>query len=185
MILVGTEPISNQRDVAQAQVASYISSIVLLRVSGDNQEGAQINEFKTEKKLYQNSDINFLIQFKNISQTHFYPRGYITIYDIWGRERERLIVNEQRNTKLLMANATNDYNVIWSGRKSLSDAGRYTAVLTMDGWPDESVKKQKIIHFWILPTSKLFIIISFLIALGVFLIKKRQKSIQNRGVDNS
>lgn len=106
-----------------AAVASRVGSLILLRVSGNVKEDASIESFKTSKKYYQGSPVDFELRVKNKGNNHIKPKGTIVITNMFGQK----VAEETLDGLNILPDAVRKMNDEWKFSSLL--ANRYTATL--------------------------------------------------------
>lgn len=149
-ILIGTQPPAT--DIGNVvKVSSYVSSLLFVRIKGDVIEGGRIREFSTDKSLYQTQAANFTLRFENTGNTHLQPQGDIEIFNMWGKERGKLEINQKSNFGNVLPKSIRKFNFSWVGEESAFDIGRYSAVVTL-GYGDEGRQNASAVtYFWVVP----------------------------------
>jgi len=113
----------DQQVAGGAQVSSRIGSLVLLRVSGNVTEVANVESFTTTRSYYNNTPINFELRVKNSGNNHIRPSGKILITNIFGQKVDEIDL-DSRN---VLPGAIRKMNTEWKPSGVL--ANRYTATL--------------------------------------------------------
>ena len=93
-ILMGTSPTTTNNDQSQVRVSSNVSSLLFVRIAGDIMEKGDIRTFVTDKSFYSKPDVNFTLRFQNFGNVDLQPQGQITIYNMWGKERGTIEINQ-------------------------------------------------------------------------------------------
>ena len=162
-ILIGTQPPATTGGNTM-KVSSYVSSLLFVRIKGDVLESGRIREFSTDKALYQTPTANFTVRFENTGNTHLQPQGDIEIFNMWGKERGKLDINQKSNFGNVLPKSIRKFNFSWQGEESVFDIGRYSAVVTL-GYGDEGKQNASAVtYFWVVP------IVPVAGTLGVFLL---------------
>lgn len=152
-ILVGTQPPKDEASGgASLKIASFVSSLLFVRIKGEIEERGRIREFRSISELYQEPKADFVLRFENIGTTHLRPQGEITLYNMWGKERGNVIIN-QKNSGFgsVLPDSTRKYEFSWEGEQGISDIGRYSAtvVLTFGDEGKQNISAKT--YFWIVP----------------------------------
>lgn len=92
-ILVGTNPPSESEKGTEIKVSSYLSSLILARVSGAIVEKGMIRQFTFSNRIYQGGEGDFSMTFENTGNVHLAPTGDIKIYDMFGKQKGDIAVN--------------------------------------------------------------------------------------------
>lgn len=166
-ILVGTNPAGTNEP--GLKVSSFISSLFFVRVAGNVNELGDIREFSADKDFYYDPSVRFTVRFSNSGNVHLHPEGDITVYNMWGKERGRIFVNNESGFGNVMPQGVRKFNFDWSGERKLSDFGRYTAVLTLAYGEDARHNVSAKVYFWVVPVWEFLQILGGLaLFLGVF-----------------
>ncbi len=158
-----------QIEGAGAKVAQRVGSLILLRVSGNVIEKANLEEFSTAK-FYQNPPIEFLVRIKNESNTHIIPEGTIVITNLFGKKVAELPL-DGRN---VLPGAVRKMTTVWNESKLV---GMYTATMIAT-YGQQKLPLTAATKFTVMPTGILItsIIATFtVIGLIVTLIVGRKR----------
>jgi len=174
-ILVGTSPQEENGNGPLVKVSSFVSSLLFVRIEGDIVENGRIREFSTKKSFYQNSESDFVLRFENLGNVHLKPQGDIVIYNMWGKERGKIDINQKSNFGNVLPNQTRKFEFSWRGEDNIFEIGRYSAISTLaygeDGRKNISAKT----YFWVVPIVPVFTvlgILGFLLLIIVWFIKR-------------
>ena len=161
-ILVGTQPGGTSNSTGPAvRVSSFVSSLLFVRVKGDVVEKGRIREFTTAKSLYQKPEADFLLRFENTGNVHLHPQGDITIYNMWGKERGAVQINEDSNFGNVLPQSTRKFEFTWMNESDPFDIGRYSAVVTLAYGEEAKQNTTATAYFWVVP------VVPVALALGV------------------
>ncbi len=149
-ILVGTKA-PNTPQGSALSVASYISSLFFVRVAGDVQESGDIREFSADRTFYASPSVHLSLRFENKGNVHLHPEGDIAIYDMWGKERGRIPVNNDSAFGNVLPKSIRKFDFSWQGEKGLASIGRYTAVATLAYGDTNRQNVSETISFWVIP----------------------------------
>ena len=152
-ILVGTQPLGPQATGTVLKVSSYVSSLLFVRVKGDATESGRIREFITSQELYQSPKADFLLRFENTGNTHLRPQGDITIYNMWGKERGKVLINQDSDTNFgnVLPQSIRRFEFSWEGSADPFDIGLYSAVVTLAYGEDGKQNVSSATYFWVIP----------------------------------
>ncbi len=151
-ILVGTQPGSVDGSGATVKVSSFVSSLLFVRIKGDVIESGRIREFTTPATLYQTPKANFVLRFENTGNAHLKPEGEITIYNMWGKERGRMEINQgSGNFGNVLPKSIRKFEFAWEGESNPFDIGYYSAVVTLGFGEDGKQNVSAKTYFWIVP----------------------------------
>lgn len=171
-ILIGTEP-AGTNGTSQMRVSSFVSSLMFIRIAGQVTETGSIREFYSEKDIYQNSDASFTLRFQNSGNVHIEPQGYITITNMWGKERGQIPVNPDSNYGNVLPGTIRKFAYEWQGEDNFFEVGRYKAVLTLTFGKDSKQNVTAATYFWVVPwkpTAEIFLgllLLMFIFAWGI------------------
>lgn len=190
VIFWGTTPPEGEQGGGGLGVASRLGVLILLNVSGDVVESAEILNFRANRKIFNYLPVELGYEFKNNGTVHLKPAGNLIIKNILGKTKVVLPVNPQSFN--VLPNSARTFSVIWQTEKTdgqpESEAkgffaklkkersgfafGYYRAVLNLEfGQKKETAEAS--FGFWLLPWRILLIsaiglgILCFLITLGV------------------
>lgn len=152
-ILVGTEPSGLHATGTLLKVSSYVSSLLFVRIKGDLVENGRIREFLTSQQLYQTPKANFTLRFENLGNTHVRPQGDITIYNMWGKERGKVLVNQDSDSNFgnVLPKSIRRFQFSWEGSNDPFDIGLYSAVVTLAYGDNGKQNVTGKTYFWVVP----------------------------------
>ena len=169
-------------------ISTKVGILVLLKVTGDIEEGGGILEFSTEneQKLFNSLPVNFEFRFQNSGNDRIKPEGELTIKNIFGKVSAVLPANEVEGN--VLPQSIRKFEVIWEkiqedeevektdtteedtekkgffeelkNEKDNFAFGRYTAELDLEYGEEKS---QASFSFFIIPWRILTLTIVFLI----------------------
>jgi hypothetical protein len=164
-VLVGTQPNANAESGTHVSVSSYVSSLLFVTIKGDVIEKGRIREFSTTQSLYQSPQASFVLRFENTGNTHVKPEGNITIYNMWGKQRGQLAINQNSgNFGNVLPQSVRRFEFSWSGDNNPFDIGLYSAVVTLSYGQTEKQNVSATAYFWVVP------IVPVSIAIGIILL---------------
>jgi hypothetical protein len=186
-ILIGTRPLRSATGESNIQTAQVVTSLVFLRVAGDVVESGLIREFTTAKKLYNEPAAEFSLRFENRGNVHLQPQGEIKILNMWGSERGIIPINQYSGFGNVLPDSIRQFRFSWRGEWSVTDIGRYKALVTLAYGYDERRFAHSEINFWVLPIAFLAkVILTFVgvVFLIVWLIRIYiRRMLRNAGFD--
>jgi hypothetical protein len=168
-ILIGTEP-PPKTGGSSVRVSSQLTSLFLVRVSGDVSEIGDIRSFSTEKALYQEPKASFALRFENKGNVHLLPQGNITIYNMWGKERGRILINQEADFGNVLPKSIRKFTFEWAGEQNFFDVGRYKAIATLAFGDKEKKTVYRAVNFWVIPVAPALKILAFLILFIWFVV---------------
>lgn len=130
-------------------VGYQVATIVNLRVSGEANEGAEIIEFRTDKRIYFSPSVKLLARVRNTGDLSVKPYGPVEIQDMFGKKVEVLLMNE--SVGAVLPKAIRQYEVIWEGEGLRF--GRYEAILSLLYGEESKRTISASLNFWILPVK--------------------------------
>ncbi len=155
-------------ETADALVSQEIAPVILVKISGETFEAADIEEFKTDNSSYgSNPTVSFISRIENTGNVHFKPTGKITIKNMWGDEVE-VIELDRRN---VLPDSIRQFTSEWNPEGTLF--GRYSATLTVVYGDNDEIKTAET-SFYIVPW-KIIIPVVLVTALVVFVFIKFNK----------
>lgn len=164
-------------------IVTRVGALVLLSVSGDVVEGAELVSFKADKKVLNYLPAGFSYGFKNTGNVHLRPTGKLTIKNIFGKTVAILDANP--GSGYTLPQTTRTYSTAnWEPKAGIPKiegegffanlkkekagfaVGYYKAYLNLEF--GDQIKTAKVsFGFWVLPWR---ILISSALALGILLL---------------
>jgi hypothetical protein len=181
-ILVGTQPLAATSSGSYMNISSFVSSLLFVRIKGDVVESGRIREFSSNKDLYQEPNAEFVIRFENTGNTHVKPEGDVTIYNMWGKERGKVVINQDANFGSVLPKTIRRFEFSWEGEQNVFDIGRYSAVITLAYGQDEKKNISAVTYFWVVPIVPVSIalgtIITFFMLLAWFIRRYIRRALE-------
>jgi len=168
-ILVSTQPPETDESELSIKTTQIVTSLFFVRVAGDVNESGSIRSFLTSGRFVQIPKTNFELRFENKGNVHLQPRGSITIYNMWGKERGYIPINHQTHFGNVLPDSIRNFEFSWVGERSFSDFGRYRAVASLSYGSDAKQSATSTAYFWVIPVKPLLITLGSLIAFGFFI----------------
>lgn len=160
-ILFGRPPGSVEN--SETAVQHKVGAIILVKL-GKSQENISIENFKTDRKIYQSGPISFNTALSNDGNVHSKPKGDITIKNTFGKSIAQIPVN--RDALIMLPETQREFASEWS--PSTFAIGRYTAEeILYYGNPKLEIRAQTV--FWILPLKGIVGGVLIFIILGIIL----------------
>ena len=153
-ILIGTEPQDVLKAGPKIGISSFVSSLIFLRVAGDVSEEGAIREFSSDKALYQSPEAEFALRFENSGNVHLRPQGDIAIYNMWGKERGKILINHETDFGNVLPRSTRRFGFEWRGEPNFFEVGRYKAVATLAYGEDSRKNVSRAVSFWVVPIKE-------------------------------
>ncbi len=154
-VLVGTQPGEEASRGAVIRVSSFVSSIVFVRIVGKVKESGLIRDFFVNKRLFSAPETELTLRFENTGNVHLQPRGEIAIYNMRGRLRGKLTVNDSGEFGNVLPASVRKFTYIWKGDLEMLDFGRFRAVATLNFGNNEKQNVFAETYFWIVPIKPL------------------------------
>ncbi|HCC04846.1 TPA: hypothetical protein DEP58_00895 [Patescibacteria group bacterium] len=149
-------------------VTSSIASLIFLSVSGDVIEKGQIRDFATEEMVYDTATAKLSLRFENKGNVHLIPQGNIVIYNMFGKVRGTIPINQQKDYGNVLPNSVRKFSFTWESDTGLWDIGRYKAEATIGYGKDAKQSALATTYFYVLPVVPLLQIVGGLLALVFF-----------------
>jgi len=150
-ILIGNRPPEGTTESTNVSVTSSIASLVFLSVAGDVVENGRIRDFVTEEYVYDTPEARLSMRFENQGNVHLLPQGDITIYNMWGKERGYIPINQGSNYGNVLPGSMRKYTFNWKADTGIWDIGRYRAEATLGYGREAKQFASATIHFYVLP----------------------------------
>ncbi|MBI5153141.1 MAG: hypothetical protein HZA36_01645 [Parcubacteria group bacterium] len=155
-LLVGIEPETNgSTKQEEGGVSSYVSASLFVRVGGDIREEGDFREFSTEKMVYGKAEIPFRIRFENMGNVHIRPHGTITIYDVWGKKKAVIPVNEGKDVRVLFPHTLQTFSLRWMSDQGLLESGFYRAEAQLRFGENDARVVKNSLYFFVIPFKQI------------------------------
>lgn len=169
-ILVGTDPGEGGGEGSALKVSSFVSSLLFVKIRGEEIESGRIREFSTKASLYQSPRADFTLRFENTGNVHVQPQGDITIYNMWGKERGKVLINQESNFGNVLPKSIRRFQFSWEGEKQFFEVGPYRSVVTLAYGDSGKKNLTATTYFWIVPIVPVAIglssLLSFILLMG-------------------
>ena len=162
---VSTRPPDVTPGVAKIRTAQVVTSLFFVRIAGEVVEQGSIREFRPEQSLVSKPEVTFALRFENDGNVHLRPQGDIVITNMWGQERGVIPINRYAHFGNVLPDSIRKFTFTWKGDLSLSDIGRYNAVVTLAYGQDARQFVTSTTNFWVLPLVPLFLTLVILVAI--------------------
>jgi len=163
-ILIGTAPQGTSTPGTSMKVQSYVSSLLFVEVKGDVTESGRIREFSTDQSFYQSPNVDFTLRFENTGNTHLQPQGDITIYNMWGKERGQVLINQDTMFGNVLPQSIRRFQFSWQGTSDPFDIGLYSADVTLTFGSEAKHNVSAKVYFWVVP------VVPVILGLGGFIL---------------
>lgn len=168
-ILVGTQPFGAEEEGTFIQVSSLVSSLLFVRILGEVIEEGDMREFSTENSLYQKPEVVFTLRFENRGNVHLQPQGDIAIYNMWGKQRGKILVNQKSGFGNVLPQSIRKFVFEWKGEQNFFEAGMYKAVATLSYGSEARQNVWSTTYFWVVPLVPTFGILGGFISFILFM----------------
>jgi len=149
-VLIGNRAPEGVHNGDALSVTSSIASLFFLRVAGTVIEKGRIRDFTTESSVYQDAEARLSLRFENQGNVHLQPKGNITIYNMFGKQRGFIPLNSGAYGNVLPG-SIRKFMFTWKSDSGLWDIGRYRAEATLGyGWKAQQFA-QATTYFYVLP----------------------------------
>jgi len=150
-ILVGTKPTSPEAGQAKVQTSQMVTSLFFTRVAGDIVESGNIREFTTKNSYTSSPEATFDLRFENKGNVHLQPQGNIQILNMWGQERGIIPINNASQFGNVLPESIRKFTFSWKGEWSISDIGRYKAIVSLAYGTEARQFVTAETIFWVIP----------------------------------
>ncbi len=162
-LMISTKPAEGTSNISQVKTSQVISALVFLRVTGDINESGTIRSFRSTDYFLSKPETRFEVRVENRGNIHLQPQGEIKIYNMWGKERGTIPINQQTMLGNVLPQSVRKFSFEWSSEWSITDIGRYTAKVTLAYGVDERQFISADTAFWIIPWK---IILTVIVVFG-------------------
>ena len=162
----------------QISQVGTVCSLILVKVSGDIRENAEVEEFSAPF-FSTKGPIQFVTRIENLGNVHFKPQGTISISDWRDQNLENLEVNENKGN--VLPESIRRLENKWDNQGKW---GRFTAKLSVN-YGDRKQTLEDEVVFWIIPVyvlviaSLIFVLLIIVIWTLVVIAKNRSRGKKN------
>jgi hypothetical protein len=174
-VMIGTKPPAADEQLSQVQTAQFVTSLFFVRVAGEVKEAGDIREFTTETIVTQAPSMALHMRFENTGNVHLQPQGDIKIFNMWGKERGVIPVNQQTHFGNVLPSSIRKFSFTWKGESAFYDIGRYKAVATLGYGEDGKQFVTATTYFWVIPYMTILMILGVVfvtVRVGMWLIRR-------------
>ncbi len=154
-ILIGTRPSGSSVTPMAVQTSQMVSSLLFMRIEGDVLEQGRIREFYSSENFFETPEAEFTLRFENSGNVHIRPQGVITIYNMWGKKRGEIPINQVSNFGNVLPGSIRKFSFSWKGEWSFGDIGRYTADVVLTYGQNARQNVSQTTAFWVIPLKGL------------------------------
>jgi hypothetical protein len=164
-------------------LSASVGTLMLVNVSGNVSESAQISEMYASQKdkqrsLFEYGPVTIIEKIKNTGNTHFKPKGNVRVTNMFGKEVGMYQLNEKGGN--VLPGSTRKFEQTLNKKFMF---GRYKAQADVVYGSDSKILSRTI-SFWVIP-YKLILIVLAAIALIIFLIRQYNKAIVKKASKKS
>lgn len=150
-VLVGTSPGAIGEGKSGVAIGSMLASLIFVRVPGLVDERGEIRDFYALDDILERPEARFVVRFENTGNVHLVPRGEISIRNMWGKERGKIVVNDDASFGNVLPKSTRKFEFLWTGEENAFEFGRYTALVTLAYGENGAKTVFRETAFWIIP----------------------------------
>ena len=165
-ILIGTRP-PEKTGTSVVRTSQVVTSLFFMRVAGDIKEAGSVREFSVPHSFHNDPESDFVLRFQNNGNVQLQPQGGITIFNMWGKERGFVPINQKSHFGNVLPKSIRRFDFSWHGESSLADIGRYTAEVTLTYGEEGRQNTSSKVYFWVVPLKATFIT---LLSVGLFVL---------------
>lgn len=159
-ILIGTKSIKDGKNETKVQTSQMVTSLVFTKIAGDINESGTIREFRTTENFLSKPEAIFELRFENKGNVYLQPQGEIKITNMWGEERGVIPINQNSQYgkvphKTPGSDGIRKFTFEWKGEWSVTDVGRYTAIVTLGYGTENRQFTTSKTNFWVIPIKLL------------------------------
>lgn len=154
---------------------------LLIKVGDEFVENAELLRFVTEKKVYEEVNIDFYTRIKNLGDTHITPVGEIIVENIFNQEVARIPFNSNKQS-LLRDNVGNYVDnlsftsYLSPSKKIMIGPMKATLLITYRSFQPGFATLGSEVAFWIVPWKLLIAILSVIIVVVTIVITRKKLS---------
>jgi hypothetical protein len=179
-ILIGTSPgMGSRSEGNESKVSSFVTTLLFVRIGGEVVESGDIREFTSGKTFYQKPEIPLSVLFENKGNVHVLPQGSVVIYNMWGKERGNISINQKTEFGSVLPGQSRRFDFTWKGEENLFEAGRYKAIVTL-GYGQQGKKMvSSTTYFYIVPLVPVLSMVTISLLFIWFLVVAIRRYIRN------
>lgn len=167
-----------EADNTSVSLSASVGTLILIRVSGNVKESAQIAQIYTSqnnkhRSLFEYGPISISTRVQNTGNVHIQPSGTVTVNNMFGRRVANFQLNQTKGNILPQSIRRFDATL---NNKLLF--GRYKVMADIVYGKDNTITSRTA-YFWVIP-YKLIIIILAILAAIIFLIRRYNRLIVKR-----
>lgn len=148
-VIVASEPVATDAGYENGQargsinVISRLASLFFVRVKGDVKEAGALQDFYSDKKVYQNPNLTFKYLYNNSGSVYLNTYGQVKIYNFLGTQIDEI----QIQPSFVMPDSSRLRDLSLNRGFMM---GMYKAVLSLNRGYGDKVD-EKAAYFWVLP----------------------------------
>ena len=151
-----------------ASVVSRVGSLILLRVSGNVKEAANIESFTSSKFFYNSLPVDFELRVKNSGNNHIRPRGTILITNTFGQKVTEISLEGSN----VLPDAIRKMESSWKQDNKMA-VGFYTATL-VSTYGQQNLPLSATVRFLVCPTWLIYTLSGLLLLIIVLVLSKKK-----------
>jgi hypothetical protein len=167
-IMVGTA-LPGKPSGGGSSVSSKVTSLIFFRVPGEVIEEGVIRDFFAEERMVPTPDASFSLRFENKGNVHLLPQGNIVITNMWGKERGKIVINEETTFGNVLPQSTRKFAFNWHGESNPLEFGRYSAEATLVYGDDGRKSVFRTAYFWVIPWKPVLLTLGGIISFFWFI----------------
>jgi len=151
---------------ATAYMNSQVGVLVFLIVKGDITQKADYAQALQVPGFVRHGPVDFTFSLQNTGNVHIMPTGTLTIYD-W---RNKQVAQLDVPPNIVLPDAAKQYTMAWQAKHAF---GKFRAELAVTY--GETTLPVATVTVWVVPWIKLSVAIVITAAIGMFVVKTRQR----------
>lgn len=165
-VLTGTKPNDESKlEGSGIKISSMLASLIMLNVKGEIFEKGDIREFTTSRELYTEPTVDFNLRFENTGNVHLQPQGEIVIYNMFGREKGKIEINQNSQFGNVLPKSIRKWPFAWQAEKGFLASGRYRADLVLGFGEQAKQNVSQTVYFWVIDVKMTAIIVGSVLLL--------------------
>ncbi|MFZ6015541.1 MAG: hypothetical protein ACOYUZ_04275 [Patescibacteria group bacterium] len=178
-VFISTSP-EDPEEESGVGMGARTGVLFLVNVSGEVTEQANLESFKTNKKIFSHLPANLSLRIKNTGNVHLRPKGSLEVRNMWGGIVARVEANPGNSA--VLPNSIRRINTWWIKSEKIAEGGftaglinewrnfalgKYTATVNVKYGSKNVPLEEASTSFWVIPWRMLTIL---LVLIVVFLI---------------
>ena len=140
-------------------IGYQVGSLIEIRIAGNANEAMEVQQFSTDKSLYQSPNVNFTAVVANQGNVLLQPRGPIDITNMFGQKVGSIVMND--NNDSVFPGQNRSFTANWTGSGFMF--GQFTASMALAYGDNGARTTAASLSFWIIPIVPIIAVLASII----------------------